>query len=262
MARDQMHQMTGIHRIGRRAIATLAGLLSAGMVSTAIVIEFSRVAWSNEGAIADEIAAAPRHLPPQLMSIEDYPLELDLLDPDADRSDRNVITDDMISQQGLTTPSLWWTQRQFGGKLLEHWLAYPGSPNSPRRVDLVVDRQLWGLSTYLERYTFVNQFGTAAKEFGYSLRVFNDQGAPLASYACNFPSFLNPDSLPSNDDPNDLEGLSDSNSDASVDASEGNPAEMTAPITFEPEELSCNITLDSSGAGALRGRTTTFEIFF
>ncbi len=196
-------------------------------IATAVVLTSMGLGWMPQGAIADEVAAAPR-----LMNVEEYPLELDLLDPDADLSNRDVLTNAMISQDGLTTPSLWWTQNQFGGKLLEHWLAYIGGSETPRRVDMVVDRQLWGLSTYLQRYTFVNQFGSAAKDFGYSLRVFNDQGEPLASYSCNFPAL----------------------GDMDVEALESGAHEL--------ENLDCVVNLDSSGAGALRGRSTTFDIFF
>lgn len=168
-----------------------------------------------------QVAAAPR-----LRNWSDYPVELYLLDPDINPTERGVITDRSMSQHEWTAPSLWWAQDQYGGKLLEHWLAYPGSDNHPRRIDLIVDRQLWGLSTYLERYTFIHRFGTVAKSFGYSMRVFNDQGDPLATYICEFP--------------------------ASVDD------EATSPT----DTLDCDVNLDASGAGALRGRSGGFEALF
>ncbi len=263
MDNQQMGYDTLDRKITVKAMA-MAGCV--GLFSTVLGTEFSQKVWADEGAIAHESAAALQHLTPQIMTTEEDLVELDLLDPDADLSNRHVITDDMVSQDGLTTPSLWWAQSQFGGKLLEHWLAYPGSPDSPRRVDIVVDRQLWGLSTYLQRYTFVNQFGMAAKEFGYNLRVFNDQGNPLASYACNFPP------LPSNapDQRAIASGLPDAAplnpginlSTAASDATNPTTHESTIPVQFEPEDLSCTITLDASGAGALRGRTNSFDIFF
>lgn len=189
---------------------------------------------TSEGAVPAEtaptdiqVAAAPR-----LRNWQEYPVDLFLLDPNIDPEAFGVITNRMVSQASLTTPSLWWTQDQFGGKLLENWLAYPGSEEEPRRVDLIVDRQLWGLSTYLERYTFVNRFGTTAKSFGYSIRVFSDQGNPLATYICNFPSSL-------------------INERAIADAG-----------AVDTRELDCNISLDSSGAGALRGRPGGFESLF
>ena len=195
-------------------------------IATAAVAGSLGWGWTTQRAIADEVALTPR-----LMNVGEHPVELDLLDPDADLSNRDVITNVMVSQRGLTMPSLWWAQSQFGGKLLENWLAYPGTDGNLRRVDMFVDRQLWGLSTYLERYTFVNQFGTAAKTFGYSLRVFNDQGEPLASYSCNFPT------------------------------SGGSGADVLDIETPEQSNLRCAVRLDSSGAGAFRGRSDTFDFF-
>jgi hypothetical protein len=182
---------------------------------------------STTSRLPQEVAVAS-----QFLTLDNYPVELELLDPDADLSNRNVVTDSMVSQETLTLPSLWWAQDQFGGKLLENWLAYPGSVGNPRRVDIVVDRQLWSLSTYLQRYSFVNHFGTATTEFGYSLRVFNDQGQPLASYLCDFSAL----------DGDDVDALADG--------------------TYEFENMECSVSLDSSGAGALRGRTNTFDAFF
>jgi hypothetical protein len=94
----------------------------------------------------------------------------------------SVRTADTISQTGLTPPSLWWANEQFGDKLLDNWCAYPDQ----RRVDLVVNRQIWSLLTYLERYEFVNHFGTVARDFNYNLRVFNQQKTLLATYTCDY----------------------------------------------------------------------------
>ncbi|MEM9450253.1 MAG: hypothetical protein AAGA75_17185 [Cyanobacteria bacterium P01_E01_bin.6] len=193
--------------------------------------DIATVPPESEVSVSEELETQEIAAAPQFLSLENHPVELELLDPDADLSNRDVITNRMISQDSLTVPSLWWARSQFGGKLLEHWLAYPGS-DSPRRVDVVVDRQLWGLSTYLQRYSFVNYFGTAAKEFGYSLRVFNDQGQPLASYMCNFP----------------ISGVDDM---STLEAG-----------TYEFENINCSVALDSSGSGALRGHSNMFETFF
>ncbi|MDB9314835.1 hypothetical protein PN462_17105 [Spirulina sp. CS-785/01] len=93
-----------------------------------------------------------------------------------------LITEQTISQMGLTTPSLWWAQTQFGrDKLLQNWLAYP----EQKRIDLIVNRQLWGQMDYLAQYSFVNKFGTIAREYDYELRVFNRQPQCLAVYWCN-----------------------------------------------------------------------------
>ena len=113
------------------------------------------------------------------------PLQLTLLRPGGASND-SVITAFTIRQQELTIPSLWWVKEQFGDKLLDNWLAYPANGNTAARVDLVVNQQLWSLLDYLQRYEFVNHFGTTARDYGYNVRVFNYQKELLATYTCNF----------------------------------------------------------------------------
>lgn len=117
---------------------------------------------------------------------------LDLPSPDRFRvgaipPDSAIIASYNISQYGLQVPSLWWTHDQFGGKLLELWLAYPAEGDDPAWVDLLVNEQIWSLLNYLERYTFLKQFGSAAQADGFSTRVFNPNGTLLATYFCTFP---------------------------------------------------------------------------
>lgn len=113
----------------------------------------------------------------------DAPLEIELLVQNSPLlAERKVLTSNTIAAKGLTIPSLWWTDEQFGGKLLQDWLAY----QNEGRVDLVVNRQLWTLLDYIGRYRFTNNFGTVAREYGYNSRIFNQQGILLASYTCNF----------------------------------------------------------------------------
>ena len=102
--------------------------------------------------------------------------------PTAPLSCPNEISDRNISQTGLTEPSFWWAEERFGGQLLDSWLVC----RNERRVDLIVDRQIWTLLDYLERYEFVSHFGTVARGYGYSVRVLNQQQTPLASYYCDF----------------------------------------------------------------------------
>ncbi|MEM9539325.1 MAG: hypothetical protein AAGA60_07410 [Cyanobacteria bacterium P01_E01_bin.42] len=95
---------------------------------------------------------------------------------------QGVITSTTISQESLTIPSLWWRQDQFGDtKLLQNWLAFP----EKKRIDLLVNRQLWSQMDYLDRYSFVNHFGTTARYYGYELRVFDRQPKCLAIYNCS-----------------------------------------------------------------------------
>jgi hypothetical protein len=115
----------------------------------------------------------------------EVPLDSELLEFNNPLTSKNVITDRTISEQGLTIPSLWWAKEQFdpyGGRLITHWIAYPDD----RRIDLVVNRQLWSLLNYVERYRFVNKFGTVAREYQYNLRIFDRQQKCLVTYSCNF----------------------------------------------------------------------------
>ncbi|MEH2443380.1 hypothetical protein [Nostoc sp.] len=122
--------------------------------------------------------AQPRTIP----SPSSAPLELDLLTKPKDY----VITANTINPARLTVPSLWWAQQNSEKKLLDNWIAYPASDKEPARVDLIVNQQIWSLLEYVERYDFVNRLGSAARNFGYNVRVFNYQKEPLATYTCNF----------------------------------------------------------------------------
>lgn len=110
------------------------------------------------------------------------PLELSLLtEPKG-----SVVTANTIAPQGLTIPSFWWIKESSQKKLLDNWIAYPGVNNELPRVDIIVNQQIWSLLDYLERYRFVNQVGTNARDSGYNLRIFNYQEQMLATYTCNF----------------------------------------------------------------------------
>ncbi|AFZ28870.1 hypothetical protein Glo7428_0261 [Gloeocapsa sp. PCC 7428] len=114
------------------------------------------------------------------------PLELSLLEPGAPLNNRYVITANTISQSDLTVPSLWWAREQFASQLLDNWIAYPADGTNAGRIDLIVNRRLWNALDYLQRYEFVNHFGTVARDFGYNIRVFNYQQELLATYTCDF----------------------------------------------------------------------------
>ncbi len=110
------------------------------------------------------------------------PLETELLKPDVTLKGGDVITANTISQKGITTPSLWWAKEQFGGKLINNWIAY----QDKKRVDLVVNSQLWTLLDYMGRYGFIHKFGTVARDYHYNLRVFNQQATLVGTYTCNY----------------------------------------------------------------------------
>lgn len=87
----------------------------------------------------------------------------------------------------ITQSSFWWAALQFDpfeGKLIQNWLAYP----QKQQINLIVNWQLWTLLDYFGRYRFVNQFGTVARKYGYSLNIFNQKDQCLASYQYNYTS--------------------------------------------------------------------------
>ncbi|MDJ0745891.1 MAG: hypothetical protein QNJ32_21360 [Xenococcaceae cyanobacterium MO_167.B27] len=95
-----------------------------------------------------------------------------------------AVSNQNIAVAGISVPSLWWAREQFdpfGGRLINNWLAYP----QLKQIDLTVDWQLWTFLDYLGRYRFLNQFGTVAREYGYDLRVFNQQKQCLGIYEYN-----------------------------------------------------------------------------
>ncbi|MEO0013685.1 MAG: hypothetical protein RLZZ535_2074 [Cyanobacteriota bacterium] len=88
------------------------------------------------------------------------------------------------TKPNATQYSFWWAALQFDpfdGKLVQNWFAYP----QKQQINLVVNWQLWTLLDYFGRYRFVNQFGTVARKYGYSLNIFNQKDQCLASYKYN-----------------------------------------------------------------------------
>jgi hypothetical protein len=98
------------------------------------------------------------------------------------------------SPTAMTLPSLWWnrdslTSHLGGRRLVESWISYQIEDSGTTVVDVMVNPQMWSVLTYNERYAVLNQFGTAARDFGHNLRFF--QGNPRNSrmvglYACDF----------------------------------------------------------------------------
>jgi hypothetical protein len=83
---------------------------------------------------------------------------------------------------------LWWAKDSSENKLLDNWIAYPGTKNEAGRVDLIVNQQIWSLLDYLERYNFINRLGSTARRDSYNIRVFNYQKELLGTYTCHFNS--------------------------------------------------------------------------
>jgi hypothetical protein len=83
-----------------------------------------------------------------------------------------------------TKASFWWAIEQFDpfeGKLIQNLLTSP----KKQQINLTVNWQLWILLDYLGRYRFVNQFGTVARRYGYSLNIFNQKEQCLGYYKYN-----------------------------------------------------------------------------
>jgi hypothetical protein len=190
------------------------------------LIDSARLAQAQTPAGTSQQPANPPPSPNLFPSLE--PVDLTLLEPGTSVP-KSVVTATTISQKNLTVPSLWWAKEQFGGKLLDNWLAYPGNGSTPHRVDLIVNRQLWSLLDYLERYEFVNHLGTVARDYGYNTRVFNRQGLLLAAYTCDF-SLAVPSST--------------------------RIAQGQGEFQDANNVLACSILLNSSDKSSLRGRST------
>ena len=109
----------------------------------------------------------------QLLDLTRFPLSL----PPA--SGTLSASSDRLSPTEISKPSLTWIQEQVGerygsDRLVAQWQAYQGnSSDALSYVDVIVDEQIWDLLSYFERYAFIAQFGVAAKQYGYHLRVFH-----------------------------------------------------------------------------------------
>lgn len=102
-----------------------------------------------------------------------------------------VSASNQLSPRRLSRPSLFWIQDQMGARygsdrLVDQWQAYQvndATGTSLNYVDAVVNERIWDLLTYFERYAFMEQFGTAAQDYGYHLRVFHTGDAANAEEA-------------------------------------------------------------------------------
>ncbi len=121
-------------------------------------------------------------LPAYAQNVANPPLELELINEPDKALSQGVFTFNTISQAGITNPSLWWIRDQFGQRVVINWLGYP----QERRIDLIVDRQIWSFINYVEKYSLINHFALTAREYGYNLRIFNSQGLLIGNATCEF----------------------------------------------------------------------------
>lgn len=164
----------------------LAGLLTILSTKLAIAelvvpkdtVEFFRVA--NKGIANENFAERICERSLVLVSTNDL--------------ENNITTDRILnytqtiasrkSASNAAKASFWWAAEQFDpfkGKLIRNWVV----SSQKKQIGLTVDWQLWTLLDYFDRYRFVNQFGTVARKYGYSLSIFNQQNRCLASYKYN-----------------------------------------------------------------------------
>lgn len=132
--------------------------------------------------LGSQLASAQK---PSVPAASLEPLDSKLLELTALPPDCNCVNANTISPTDLTQPSLWWAEDQFkklNGKLIQNWIAY----RDKNRVDVVVNRQLWTMLNYLERYSFVSRYGGVARDYQFNVRVFNERAALLATYTCNY----------------------------------------------------------------------------
>ena len=207
----------------------LAGLLAA---ATSLITGLGPIAPS----LAQEVGAPSSRTPimERLLDTEQTPVIINSQQLNA--LGDQAITQDTISETSLTLPSLWWSRDQIVAavgdlpQFIDVWVAFRGSEEQPRRVDVVVNPQIWNLLNYLERYAVLNQFGSAAKSFGYSTRFF--RGLDLTgAYICDFSQYpgLETDPAPT---------LSNLSEEALKEAL---------------KRIDCMIELDYRGRGSIRG---------
>lgn len=110
--------------------------------------------------------------------------EAEVRDPEPCTADCVFYTDDDISQTSFTQPSLWWSVRELGERLIPEWVVYPVE----QRVDFTIDPQRWNWMNYFERYTLMTQLAYVLRPNHYDFQIFDPQqpDLPVASYTCEF----------------------------------------------------------------------------
>lgn len=149
-----------------RNYSPIAALLVYGTIWLAIAI------GDNDRAGAQSSLAPP---PTEICD-----LDLALLKSGEVSRDRNIITADTATSDGMTVPSLWWATEQFPAKLIANWLAN----RRQKQIYLVVNTQYWNLLDYIDRYRTISKFGRVASGYGYNLKICNSQKISLAHYTC------------------------------------------------------------------------------
>ncbi len=121
---------------------------------------------------------------PSTIEPSSEPLAPETRDREPCTADCVFYTDSDISQTSFTQPSLWWSVRELGERLIPDWVVYPVE----RRVDFTIDPQRWNWMNYFERYTLMTQLAYVLRPNSYNFQIFDPQqpDLPVASYTCEF----------------------------------------------------------------------------
>ncbi len=173
--------------------------------------------------------------------------EDDEADPDqSDQPEQNQeesgVESDEVSEDPEEEPSEE-SPDQVSNPLLEHWIAYTGLDGTLKRVDLLINIQRWREYSYFERYEFVYQLGSAADEYGYVTRVF-DQRQPqprlLAAYICRDDEAAT-DATATSEGPDSVETVAE-------DLASDSQLRPTPTSAIAPTEPATDTTIDPSTA--------------
>jgi hypothetical protein len=183
-----------------------AGLLLVGAAPSALA---NPVVACTSDATALEAACCPRDVlaaywaerSPQLNQVLCQMLVFPTATlPNAEEFNQHIVDGSLSSDSrrpspdAKTLPSFWWNRdaladRLGGRRLVQSWISYEIEDSSMAVVDVMVNPQMWSVLNYNERFAVLNQFGTAARDFGYNLRFFQGNARNyrlVGLYACEF----------------------------------------------------------------------------
>lgn len=107
-------------------------------------------------------------------------VDLDLLRASERRKHPEIVTENTLSAQSMTVPSLWWAREQSPPQSITNWIA----DRDRQQIFLLVNNEYWNRLDYLGRYQTLIKFGRVARDYGYSLKICNSQKVVQARYLC------------------------------------------------------------------------------
>lgn len=159
-------------RAGRRVVQVMLAFAAAGLILSGMPGRLFSGISSEAIAQPNDSLAEVRF---QLSDLERFPLFLPA------SQGTLVAASNQVSPLQISQPSLIWVQDQLSDRygsdrLIGQWQAYQ-IPNGLNYVDVIVSEPIWNLLNYFERYAFILKFGTAARDYGYNLRLFHSGDA-------------------------------------------------------------------------------------